>query len=83
MFGKIKTAVSDMQGVALFLVIFGTAATAAGCKFQWGELKTLGASVAGAGIQAITTQIRSAFASKTTDSGDGSSGVASATAVAS
>ena len=59
-----KHALMSIQGTAIFLVIFGGVTTAIGCWKGWGELKTLGASIAGAGLQAITTQVRASFTNK-------------------
>jgi hypothetical protein len=56
---KIGQALASIQGTALFLVVFGSAVTFVGCKWNWAELKTLGAGISGAGLQAITSQIRS------------------------
>lgn len=61
---QIKQAAADIQGTALFLIVFGSIVCAAGCHFNWGELKTLGAAVAGAGVQAITAQVRNALGEK-------------------
>ena len=55
----------DLQGTALFLIVFGAVVCAVGCKENWGELKTLGAAVAGAGVQAITSQVRHALGETT------------------
>ena len=60
----LRTAARDIQGTALFLIVFGALICAAGCKENWGELKTLGAAVAGAGVQAITAQVRNALGEK-------------------
>lgn len=49
---------SEYQFVALFLVVFGSVLTWVACHFNYPELKTLGASVAGAGIQSIVSQVR-------------------------
>lgn len=49
---------TSLQGTALFLVVFGAAVCALGCWKNWAELKTLGASIAGAGVQSITTAVR-------------------------
>jgi len=59
-----KHALMSIQGTAIFLVIFGGIMTGVGCWKGWGELKTLGASIAGAGLQAITTQVRASFTNK-------------------
>jgi hypothetical protein len=61
---QLKAAAIGIQGTALFLVVFGSAATALGCWKNWAELKTLGAGVAGAGIQAITTQVHNSLINK-------------------
>lgn len=60
----LKNAARDIQGTALFLIVFGAVICGVGCKENWGELKTLGAAVAGAGVQAITAQVRSALGEK-------------------
>lgn len=49
---------TSLQGTALFLVVFGTCTCLVGCWRDWAELKTLGASIAGAGVQSITSQVR-------------------------
>lgn len=49
------------QAVALYMVTFGAAVMALGCHFHYAELTTFGASVGGAGIQMLTTQIRNAL----------------------
>lgn len=49
---------NSLQGTALFLVVFGAVICLVGCRWNWAELKTLGASIAGAGVQAITTAVR-------------------------
>lgn len=46
------------QFVALFMVVFGTAALFAGCHFHYAELTTSAAGIGGAGINMLTTQIR-------------------------
>jgi hypothetical protein len=46
------------QWAALFMVVFGTVALSAGCKFHWAELNTAAAGIVGAGINMLTTQIR-------------------------
>lgn len=48
----------DFQFVALFLVVFGALLVWAACHSNYAELKTLGAGIAGAGIQSITSQVR-------------------------
>lgn len=48
----------SFQGTALFLVVFGSLICLVGCRWNWAELKTLGASIAGAGVQSITTAVR-------------------------
>lgn len=49
---------ASLQGTALFLVVWGSAITLIGCRWNWAELKTLGAGISGAGIQSITTAVR-------------------------
>lgn len=49
---------SAFQGTALFLVVFGSAICLVGCWRNWPEAKTLGGTIAGAGVQAITTAVR-------------------------
>lgn len=61
----IRSAAHEIQGTALFLIVFGSVICAAGCWKNWGELKTLGAAVAGAGVQAITSQVRHALGETT------------------
>lgn len=61
---QLKSALHEIQPVALFLVVFGAAVTGLGCWRNFGELKTLGASIAGAGLQAITTQVRNSLVNK-------------------
>lgn len=53
-----------LQGVALFLVVAGSVLMWIGCKDNFPELKTLAASIAGAGLQAITSQIRNTLSNK-------------------
>lgn len=53
-----KAVGASIQGTALFLVVFGSAMCTLGCWRNWAELKTLGASIAGAGVNAIVTQVR-------------------------
>lgn len=53
-----------LQGTALFLVVFGSIVTLIGCKYNWAEAKTLGAGVTGAGVQAITSQVRNILNNK-------------------
>jgi hypothetical protein len=48
----------DFQFVALFLVVFGSLLVWVACHSNYPELKTLGAGIAGAGIQSITSQVR-------------------------
>jgi len=48
----------DFQYTALFLVLWGSLMTWLACHSNYPELKTLGAGIAGAGIQAITSQVR-------------------------
>ena len=61
---QLKHALMSIQGTAIFLVVFGSGMTALGCWKNFGELKTLGASVAGAGLQAITTQVKNSLTNK-------------------
>lgn len=61
---QMKGAAMGVQGTALFLVVFGSAVATLGCWKNWAELKTLGAGIAGAGIQAITTQVRNTLLNK-------------------
>lgn len=48
----------DFQYTALFLVIWGSLMTWLACHSNYPELKTLVAGIAGAGNQAITSQVR-------------------------
>lgn len=58
MLNAFKVVGASLQGTALFLVVFGSVVTLIGCKYNWAEAKTLGAGVTGAGVQAITSQVR-------------------------
>ena len=64
MSANLRTALMSIQGTAIFLVVFGSGITLVGCWKNWAELKTLGAGIAGAGIQAITTQVRNSLVNK-------------------
>ena len=46
------------QSIAVFLVVFGAACMGVASLYNWPEMKTLGASISGAGIQAIVSQYR-------------------------
>lgn len=54
------------QGIAVFCIIFGALLAAWGCMHgqSWEALKTMGAGVAGAGINAFTTQYRQTLLNK-------------------
>ena len=55
------------QAIAVFLVVFGAVCMAVASHYNWPEMKTLGASISGAGIQAIVSQYRQSV--KNTDGG--------------
>lgn len=52
------------QGIAVFLIVFGAFCVGLGSHYNWAELKTLGAGITGAGIQAITAQIKQTLTNK-------------------
>lgn len=49
------------QRVAVFMVVFGTIATAVGCHFHYAELTALSGGIVGAGINMLTNQIRASL----------------------
>lgn len=55
---KIEPTFLLSQSIAVFFVMLGAVCVGVACHFKWAELSTLGAGVAGAGLQAFTSQVR-------------------------